>query len=255
MISPPQDQADELRVLHWNIHSWRDDAGAFNLESVVHLVRATDSQVVSLVEVNESWGHPSVLDEVANRCGYASIFVPAFEFGTDSSTGGFGNALLSKLPILAVQQRQLVWPPRLYDGGEPSEQRSVVFAKFQTATGPVWIGSTHLPRSEADTRTDAAQRLAAMTQELTDQWLLVGDFNMPASVWLDAHPSLRAYPTSGEPTYPTKHPVEPIDYCVAPQILPVRVEVLSEAGSDHLPILVSCRLGDPTSSRAPAGSY
>jgi endonuclease/exonuclease/phosphatase family metal-dependent hydrolase len=238
MTSPHQDYTDELRMLHWNIHSWRDDAGASNLESVVNLVRATDPHVVSLVEVNESWGRSPELDEVANRCGYASIFVPTFEFGKDSPTGGFGNALLSKLPILAVQQRQLVWPPRIYDGSEPSEQRSVVFAKLQTAAGPVWIGSTHLPRSDADTRTDAAQRLAAMTQELTGQWLLLGDFNMPAAVWLDAYPFLTAYPTPAKPTHPTKDPVEPIDYCVAPQTLPVQVEVLSEAGSDHLPILV-----------------
>jgi endonuclease/exonuclease/phosphatase family metal-dependent hydrolase len=242
MTFPYQHQADELRMLHWNIHSWRDDAGASNLESVVNLVQATDPHVVSLVEVDESWGYPSKLDEVADRCDYTSIFVPAFEFGQDSPTGEFGNALLSKLPILAVRQRQLVWPPRLYDGGEPSEPRSVVFVKVQTAAGPVWIGSTHLPRGEADTRADAAQRLVALTQELTDQWLLLGDFNMPASHWLDAYPSLRAYPTPAKPTHPTKNPIEPIDYCVAPQELPVRTEVLPDASSDHLPILVSCWL-------------
>ena len=207
---------------------------------MVNLVRATDPHVVSLVEVDEVWSNPSALDEVAGRCGYASIFVPAFEYGKESPTGGFGNALLSKLSILALQQRQLVWP-RLYDGSEPSEQRSVVFAKLQTSAGPVWIGSTHLPRGEADTRTGATQRLAAIIQELTGPWLLLGDFNMPAASWLDAHPSLRAYPTPAKPTHPTQNPQEPIDYCVAPQELLVRAEVLTEEGSDHLPILVSCR--------------
>jgi endonuclease/exonuclease/phosphatase family metal-dependent hydrolase len=238
MTSPHQGQADELRMLHWNIHSWRDDAGAPNLEAVVNLVRSTDPHVVSLVEVNELWGGPSALDEVANSCGYTSIFVPAFEFGHDSPTGGFGNVLLSKLPILAVRQRQLVWPPKLYDGSEPSEQRSVVFAKCLTPSGPTWIGSTHLPRSEADTRTDAAHRLIAMTQDLAGQWLLLGDFNMPASDWLNKFPSLRAHPAPAEPTYPTKDPVESIDYCVTRQELPAHAEVLPEPGSDHLPILV-----------------
>lgn len=242
MISSHQGQADELRILHWNIHSWRDDAGTSNLESVVSLVQVTDPQVVSLVEVDQSWGHPSALDDVANRCGYASIFVPSFEFGQNSPTGGFGNALLSKLPILAVRQRQLVWPPRLYDGSESSEQRSVVFVKVQTATGPVWIGSTHLPRSEADTRVAAAQRLIEITQELKGPWLLVGDFNMPAAAWLDTYPFLAAYPTPREPTYPTQEPVEAIDYCVALHELPVQAEVLVEAGSDHLPVFVRSRI-------------
>lgn len=240
MTSARQKQSNELRILHWNIHSWLDDAGASNLEAVVNLVRATDPHVVSLVEVDESWGRPLALDEVANRCGYSSIFVPAFEFGEESPTGGFGNAFLSKLPILAVHQRQLVWPPRHYDGSEASEPRSVVFAKFQTAAGHVWIGSTHLPRGEAGTRAEATQRLVAMTQELTGQWLLLGDFNMSASAWLDAHQYLRAYPTPAEPTHPTMEPVEPVDYCVAPQGLQIEAEVLPEAGSDHLPILARC---------------
>ena len=243
MTSSHQGQADELRLLHWNIHSWRDDVGASNLEAVVNLVRRTDPHVVSLVEVDESWGHASALDEVASRCGYASIFVPTFELGQNEPAGGFGNALLSKLPILAIQQRQLVWPPRIYDGSEPSEARSVVFAKLQTIAGHVWIGSTHLPRSEADNREAAAQRLVAITQELTDPWLLLGDFNMPASAWLDQHPSLCSYPTPAKPTYPTKDLVESIDYCVAPEQLLVRAETLTEAGSDHLPVLVKCPVG------------
>ncbi|MGH4010033.1 MAG: endonuclease/exonuclease/phosphatase family protein [Pseudonocardiaceae bacterium] len=239
MTTTHQEQSDELRLLHWNIHSWRDDAGSSNLESVINLVRVTDPHVVSLVEVDESWERPSALAEVAERCGYSSIFVPIFEFGNDAPVGGFGNALLSKLPILAVRQRQLLWPPKLYDGSEPSEQRSVLFAKFQTATRPVWIGSTHLPRSEAEAKAYAAQGLVAMTQGLTDQWLLLGDFNMPTSVWLDAYPFLAAYPTPAKSTYPAKDPVEPIDYCVAPQELPVQAEVLIEVGSDHLPVLVT----------------
>ncbi|MCA1604874.1 MAG: endonuclease/exonuclease/phosphatase family protein [Acidobacteria bacterium] len=243
MTSAHQNQSEELRVLHWNIHSWQDDAGASNMEAVVNLVRATDPQVVSLVEVDESWGHPSALDEVADRCGYTSIFVPAFEFGKGSPIGGFGNALLSKLPILSVRQRQLVWPPRIFDGSEPSEARSVVFSKFQAGAGHMWIGSTHLPRSDTDSRVEAVQRLMVMIQELRDPWVLVGDFNMPATEWIDAYPHLYTYPTPAEPTHPTKEPIESIDYCVAPRAISVHVDVLSETGSDHRPIFVSCRLG------------
>lgn len=235
--------AGELRILHWNIHSWRDEAGGSNLDAVANLVQATEPHVVSLVEADESWGQQSALAEVAERCGYASIFMPTFEFGGDEPAGGFGNALLSRLPVRAVRQRQLVWPPRRYDGSEPSEPRSVVFAEFQTDARRVWIGSTHLPRSQADTRADAMQRLVAIARELGDQWLLCGDFNMPADSWIGAQPSLRAYPRWAASTHPTNEPVEPIDYCVAPDGLSVEAEVMPEHGSDHLPILVRCRLG------------
>lgn len=241
MTSAHQGQATESRILHWNIHSWCDVTGTSNLEAVAELVRATDPHVVSLVEVDQAWGSPSALDELAARSGYASIYVPTFEFGRDGPAGGFGNALLTKLPILAVRQRQLVWPPRRYDGSEPSEPRSVVFAELQFAIGRVWIGSTHLPRSEADTRMDALNQLITITQNLADPWLLLGDFNMPASSWLGEYPSLRTYPSPVESTYPTDEPIEPIDYCVASQALPVQAEVLTTTSSDHLPILVRCQ--------------
>lgn len=237
-----QHQDVELRVLHWNIHSWRDDSCQPNLDAVAELVQTTDPHVVSLVEVDETWGKPSVLNDLAECCGYASVFAPAFEFGGDEAVGGFGNALLTKLPILAVRQRQLLWPPRIYDGSEPSEPRTAVFAKLQTPSGDLWIGSTHLPRGEAHTRTSSLQRLVAFAESLDGCWLMCGDFNMPAAEWIRNYPHLAVQPGAPEPTYPTAMPREAIDYCVAPSSLTVEARVIATQGSDHLPVLVSATL-------------
>lgn len=237
-------QTRELRILHWNIHSWRDDAGAPNPATVAHLIRATDPHAVSLVEVDESWEYSSTLGTLAADTGYSSIFVPSFEFGGNTPAGGFGNAVLSRLPVSAVHQRQLLWPPRRYDGTEPSEPRSVLFAQLTTASGRIWVGSTHLPRTDATARTAALQQLAAIVQSFPSPWLLLGDYNTPASSWLGRYPSLRAFPFPAEPTYPVKQPVEAIDYCLAPQALPVYAAVLVKDGSDHLPILVRCWLDE-----------
>lgn len=240
MPSTSHDSDSALRILHWNIHSWRDDVGRLNVESVANLVKATDPHVVSLVEVDESWdNHSSALSELASSTGHASIFAPTFEFGNGHPVGGFGNAILSKLPIQTVRQRQLVWPPRLYEGTESSEPRTVLFVRVDDAnSGPIWIGSVHLPRADRNARIAAFQRLATITNELTCPWLLVGDFNMHAAAWREQESSLRAYPESDVPTYPACDPVEAIDYCVAPQGLDIDVNVLNAPGSDHLPILV-----------------
>ena len=56
-------------MLHWNIHSWRDDSGAPSDEAVAGLIRDTGPDVVSLVEVKEPWGAPSVLSGLAGRLG------------------------------------------------------------------------------------------------------------------------------------------------------------------------------------------
>ena len=228
-----------LRILHWNVHSWQDESGTPNVDVVVELVRDTAPDAVSLVEVDESWGAASCLGAVAERCGYASVFVPSFEHGQQQPAAGFGNALLTKLPISAVRQRQLVWPTTVYDGSEPSELRSVTLAKM----GSFWVGSTHLPRGSAEARTAALRRLISITEELDGAWLVCGDFNTPASSWLSGADAVVTAPRPAQPTSPANKPVAAIDYCLASLGLSLGAEVLDVNGSDHLPVLVTARGG------------
>lgn len=230
----------ELRVLHWNIHSWLDTAGASNLDSVIEVVRETTPHVVSLVEVDEAWGNASRIEAVAEQCGYSSIFAPVLEYGEDEPRGGFGNALLTRLPISAVRQRQLVWPSTIYDGSEPSESRSVTFTRL----GEVWVGTTHLPRSDADARAAALRRLRTIVGDLDGKWLLCGDFNTSASSWLGSADPVSVVPSPAQPTYPTGEPVEAIDYCVASPTLALNAKVLDIGGSDHLAVLFEARATD-----------
>jgi len=237
-----QQQEGPLRILHWNIHSWRDASDSSNLEVIIDLVGETDPHVVSLVEVDEPWGMSDSLNELANRAGYSWIFAPSFEFGYQAPAGGFGNALLTRLPILAVQQWQLLWPSRLYEGTEPSEPRSAVFAKLGFLLAPLWFGSTHLSRSDSQDRVSSLRRLITLTQKLDGHWLVCGDFNAPVSSWLDNDHSIVVCPEPAQPTYPANEPVESIDYCVASPGLFVEGKVLPVGGSDHLPLLVFARL-------------
>jgi endonuclease/exonuclease/phosphatase family metal-dependent hydrolase len=242
VIEQDQQQGDQLRILHWNIHSWRDASGASNLDAIVDLVRETDPHVVSLVEVDEPWGMSDALNELANRAGCSWIFAPSFEFGHEAPGGGFGNALLTKLPIRAVQHWQLLWPSRLYDDTESSEPRSAVFAKLGFLRSSFWFGSTHLPRSDPQARMNGLRRLVTLTQKLDDHWLVCGDFNTPASSWLDGDRSVVVCREPAQPTYPADEPVEPIDYCIASPGLFVEGKVLPVGGSDHLPLVVYARL-------------
>ena len=60
---------DELSILHWNVHSWRDEAGRPNHEAVLRLIGQTSPDMVSLVEVNEPWGRPAALRDLAGPAG------------------------------------------------------------------------------------------------------------------------------------------------------------------------------------------
>lgn len=228
----------EIRILHWNVHSWRDDVGVPNADAVAGLIAATSPDVVSLVEVDEDWGGASVLAPLAERFGLAWIFPPTVHYGDDAGPeGGYGNALLVRPPIRAVQQWQLRWPPRLHDGSESSEARSVVLARLAVGPHGLWVGSTHLPRRSAPARSAALDRLLTLTGGLSTPWLVCGDFNTPASSWAPADGSVQVAPPTPPPSYPASAPAEPIDYIVAAPSLSVRAELLDRPGSDHLPLI------------------
>jgi endonuclease/exonuclease/phosphatase family metal-dependent hydrolase len=177
------------------------------------LVRQTAPDAVSFVEVDEPWGTPGTLHKLAADCGYSWVFTPAFEFGSDEPAGGSGNALLTRLPIQAVQQWPLLWPPRVYEGSEPSEPRAVTLAALTAGSAPVWIGTTHLPRSDGRARDDALKRLMVLARGLGDHWVICRDFNTPASEWVTGYPPVTVGPSSPQPTYPAVRPTEAIDYC------------------------------------------
>lgn len=225
-------------MLHWNIHSWRDDSGAPNRAAVAELIRATAPDVVSLVEVSEPWGEPSVLSDLSDQLGYHWVFIPALEYGGQPATLGYGNALLTRLPITAVQQWQIHAPGR-YEGTEPSEPRTAAWARVTVGDTRVWVGSTHLPADDADDRARALSRFAVLLRKLDGPWLVCGDFNTPASTWRTEIPGVSVSPDPPRPTFPARRPRRPIDYCLAAPGLPAPARVLRARGSDHLPVLVS----------------
>jgi endonuclease/exonuclease/phosphatase family metal-dependent hydrolase len=222
-----------VKLLHWNIHMWRDAQGTDNKHTIAELIDRVAPDVVSLVEVDEPWGHPDGLQWLAAELGYQWIFVPAFEY---RSAGGFGNALLARPPIRAVQQWQLL-SPRLYAGDEPSEPRVVLLA--QIGDPAWWIGSTHLPRLDPTMRAEASARLSDLTERLSTPWVLCGDFNQPATAWLP--PSAVVAPNTPIATHPAAAPTEAIDYCIVGGAT-ANAEVLLSDASDHRPIVIEAAL-------------
>jgi endonuclease/exonuclease/phosphatase family metal-dependent hydrolase len=243
---------EKLRVLHWNIHSWRDGAGAPNTAAVAALIRETSPDAVSLVEVNEPWGGPSALAEIAGACGYSWLFVPSLEFDEGGRGFGYGNALLTRVPVTAVHQWRVFSPGRPYDGTEPAEPRSVLLARLSPSRGlspseglgpSLWVGSTHFPASDPGARKIAASTLRRLTRQLTGPWLICGDFNEePSALFADAGPGagpggFAISPDPAKPTYPATRPTVSIDYSIAHPAVVMKTTVLRTPGSDHLPIL------------------
>lgn len=223
-----------MKILHWNIHGWRDADGNDNVERVTQLIHQEDPDVVSLVEVDEAWNQTTAVEHVADKLGYHWCFIPAFEY---QGAGGFGNALLSRQPFLWIQHRHLI-SPRDYNGTEPSENRTVTLAGIAAEEDALIIGTTHFPRSSDGERRTATNQLLDIVSSLDRPSVVCGDFNQAPETWPSLSPpwSLAA---SGN-TYPATSPSETIDYCLT-SIRRVTVEPLKAESSDHLPVVVEAQ--------------
>ncbi len=238
-VAATEAHSGELVFLHWNVHSWRDESGRPNVSAVAGLIAELDPDVVSLVEVNEPWAAPAALAEVAG--GRTWVFVPSVELGQDTPSRGYGNALLCRPGLLAVQQWRLTWPQTVYDGTEPSETRSLVLARLPLPTATVWVGSTHLPSSDQRSRAAALRRLLEVTRHLDGPWVICGDFNAPPQDWLEPSQPIVTGPSPALPTCPASSPRVAIDYAIASSGVSLDARPLNVTGSDHLPVLVRCR--------------
>lgn len=230
-----------MKLLHWNVHSWRDAAGVDNRSDVLELIRSESPDVVSLVEVDEPSTEPMSLAQLAEKLGYAWVFVPAFEY---RSAGGYGNALLVRGSIDAVRQWELL-SPRTYDGTEPSEQRTVVAASVRYGGRSLWLGSTHLPRGVAS-RAEATARLLQLLPQFGTSWLLCGDFNQPPDAWIPSDLTFAPHPAA--PTCPSDAPSATIDYCIFTGVT-VTGHALQSTASDHLPITITADLRQKPTTR------
>jgi endonuclease/exonuclease/phosphatase family metal-dependent hydrolase len=239
---------EDLRVLHWNIHSWRDAAGEPNATAITALIREISPDVVSLVEVNEPLGAPTTLARIAEECGYRWVFGPCLEYVTGEREGGYGNALLTREPVTAVHQWRVFSPGRLYDGSEQSEPRIVLLARLDSrltkgADTGFWVGSTHFPASDRNARRDAGHRLQQLVNRLDGPWLICGDFNAEPSACFTDDGTFAVSRDLVRPTFPAKRPRKSIDYCIARPGLVMETTALPAAGSDHLPVLTTVRTG------------
>ena len=116
--------------MHWNVHSWTDDVGVDNVERVLELIRQVDADVACLVEVDEPVEGQRRIDTIAATLGARAAFAPAITYGEGRERGQFGNAIVTRLPMQEVREHPLLWPPPVYDGTEPSEQRTLVLARI-----------------------------------------------------------------------------------------------------------------------------
>jgi endonuclease/exonuclease/phosphatase family metal-dependent hydrolase len=233
-----EDRADAtLRVVLANVHFGFDVDGRQRARDVGRLLASLDADVVALNEVDRGWlisGAPDLLATYAGITGLTPVFGAA-------SDEVWGNAVLTRLPVLEVERTQL---PR---GRDPLVRSALTVIVEQPDGTPLAIVVTHLSNVDlqGDTRLPQAQAVAAIVARLRERGIVTivaGDLNArPGDPELTVlHDiGLRGALPDGLRTFPAARPEVQIDHVLVPESLEVRSSTTLDRGySDHRFVLV-----------------
>lgn len=182
-----------MKVLTYNVHGWRSPGGESNLDLVAEVIAASNADVVGLNEVFHpagAMGEPP-LSVLAARLKMAYAFGATQPAGPHSDHPPYGNALLSRWPVVAHAAHHLS-PAVSYGKRGLLEVRLLL-----PSNAPFTVYVTHLDHRSEEVR--VAQWTAANAWLLRDRGrphLLIGDFNALARADYeapDARRQLAAY--------------------------------------------------------------
>lgn len=220
-----------LTVATYNIHACIGTDGRFEPGRIAGVLKELDVDVVALQEVeHHDVDGCDLLDYLAARTGLTAIAGPNLM----RESRHYGNAILTRLPILASNPVDLSLPGR--------EPRGALNVTLDGNGRRVQIVATHLGLMPGERRHQVRELLKLFDIGLTDIYVLLGDLNewflwgRPLR-WLHAH--FKSTPHC--PTFPLRWPFMALDRLwVHPRRRLQKVEAhtsqLARIASDHLPL-------------------
>jgi len=234
-----------VRILVYNIHGGVNVDGQVDPEATALAIEAQRPDVVVLNEVARGWpifGGLDAAEWLSRRLKMPYLFEPAADLQ-------FGNAILSRLPVIASSGGRLPF-------GEGPQQRSYLSVTVDVGARELVVIGTHLQESASDPQTRTRQ-----IESLLDAWggvtpvFVAGDMNMQpgeedVQLFLDAGlVSVQdAIGDSCEPTAFEPKPEKPCDrpdwIFATPDLRLADFVIMRTPASDHLPIAVTVTVDD-----------
>ena len=221
-----------LRLVSYNIHRCYGSAGYYDPESIKAVIDSLDAHVIALQEVELPHRDPGLLDFLCAGKPWQALH----GITMNSTSGHYGNALLTALPVLSINRLDLSVAGR--------EPRGALHVLLDNHGQKLEVMATHLGLRPAERRMQIQAlllHLQASPEEHTK--VLLGDLNewflwgRPLR-WLHRHFSSTPAPR----TFPARWPVFALDQIwVNPREKLARLSALRSPlirqASDHLPLV------------------
>lgn len=266
-----------MKLLTYNIHHWEGTDGRVDAARMAEVIRESGADVVALNEVfhpacQEPDGQP-LLETMARSLSMAYVFGETVSFYPDAGfPAPYGNALLTRYPILSAEAHLMVALPG-------REQRGFLRAALDTGEAvPLTLYVTHLDHRHEDARLAQIKSMLGLIARCGDHpHIILGDFNALTPSKDSRHPDMPkksgreviwggqvvthllqagyvdAYAATGHgsaETWPTENPQARIDYAFLSPPLAARLRrcrrwetALAHVASDHFPVLLELDSG------------
>jgi len=159
--------ADELRVASYNIHHGQGMDGKLDLKRIAEALKKHQPDFVALQEVDNMAARTGKVDqaaELAKILGMKSVFRKSINIGK----GGYGNAVLSKYPILETHLHKLPGP---------GEARTALEVVCEVNGKKLSFISVHLDHQVESTRVGQVKALDKALASRKHPVMIIGDLN------------------------------------------------------------------------------
>jgi endonuclease/exonuclease/phosphatase family metal-dependent hydrolase len=226
----------------YNIHRCYGRDGQYDPARIRQVLRQLGTQVIALQEVELLHDSPGLLDFFCEGSCWRAI--PGLTL--TRSTGEYGNALLTSLPVRSVSRIDLSQPGR--------EPRGALQVVLDCEDRRLNVLATHLGLRKGERMMQAGRLIQAMANgaaasQRGDITVLMGDLN-EWFWWGQSRRRLRKHfqDVRTAATYPARFPVFALDrILVKPSRVLQKVEViknpLTRQASDHLPVVATLDAG------------
>ena len=238
--SEEQSKISSMRIVTYNIHKGRGMDGRVSIKRIADVLGELDADIIALQEVfSECESKEGQVETLASTLGMKSAF------GCTRHHRGrpYGNALLSRWPIVSSCGMDLTWGHR--------EKRGCIRADLKTALGTLHIFNIHMGTSYFERRHQVKSLLTSkqIHDGISGPRVLVGDFNewikgLTTRMLSDRFESLNLGLHIRKRSYPGFLPIMHLDHMYFER--PLRVEKAelirtrrSRIASDHLPLVAT----------------
>jgi len=230
-----------LKIVTYNIRGCRDDEGIADPLHIAETLQTLNADVIALQEVDYRLPRSQFVDQIAaiaDSLQMNYVYAPSLSL----VVGTYGNALLSKLPILHAETIALPasWEPR-----------SLLDVTLDWNDKPLHVYVTHLGVKESEHREQIESLLASLQENTHQSSVLLGDFNMqPDHPLLDSLRSLYQDPVYDQQlefvTLKGKHRGRQIDRIfLSPDLAFLDAAAPSIGQSDHYPVWMRIQKNAP----------